>query len=205
MAANQLRTARAHIGLTNGEDDNVVNVVQGTESVRELGCCLKDEGDIDLCKTIHGPGRHLSNPELMAGGAMNSVTPHVGVVVSQRAETNVRCSWLLALRAIATAGRISARATNISTMNLTSIRCLCGLKSKDDLHETDPPSAPTIDLRNWPKMMSALQDCFSRVPVRTEAPLAWVVATWQQVMTCQPARVIGARFGRPWQRPAEMA
>ena len=88
MAANQLRAMYARIGFINGADDNIVDV-QGIDSVRELGY-LNDEDVINLCKTIRRPGGHLTNPAFVASGDMNPTIPYTGIMVSQRAETNMQ-------------------------------------------------------------------------------------------------------------------
>jgi hypothetical protein len=49
------------------------------------------------------------------------------------------------------------------------------LKIKEDSRKSDPPSAPTIDSKNWPKTIDALQDYFSSVLGETKAPLAYVI------------------------------
>ena len=168
MAANQLRAMYARIGFTNGADDNIVDA-QGIDSVRELGY-LNDEDVINLCKTIRRPGGHLPNPAFVAGGAMNPTIPYTGIMVSQRAETNMQ----LASYTVRHHNRIS-RATNVTAMNPTSIRRLRELKIKEDSRDGDPPTAPAIDPKNWPKTMDALQDYFSCVLGETKAPLAYII------------------------------
>ena len=168
MAANQLRAMYARIGFTNGADDNIVDA-QGIDSVRELGY-LNDEDVINLCKTIRRPGGHLPNPAYVAGGAMNPTIPYTGIMVSQRAETNMQ----LASYTVRHHNRIS-RATNVTAMNPTSIRRLRELKIKEDSRDGDPPTAPTIDPKNWPKTMDALQDYFCCVLGETKAPLAYII------------------------------
>ena len=88
MAANQLRAMYLRIGFTNGADDNIVDV-QGIDSVRELGY-LNDEDVTNLCKTIRRPGGHLPNPAFVAGGNLPATIPYTGIMVSQRAETNMQ-------------------------------------------------------------------------------------------------------------------
>ena len=101
---------------------------------------------------------------------MNPTIPYTGIMVSQRAETNMQ----LALYTVRHDNRIS-RATNVTTMNPTSIRRLRELKIKEDSRDGDPPTAPTIDPKNWPKTMEALQDYFSCVLGETKAPLAYII------------------------------
>ena len=168
MAANQLRAVHARIGFTNGADDNIVDV-QGIDSVRELGY-LNDDDVINLCKTIRRPGGHLPNPAYLAGGPENPTIPYTGIMVSQRAETNMQ----LASYTVRHHNRIS-RTTNVGTMNPTSIRRLRELKIKEDSRDKDTPSAPTIDPKNWPKTIDALQDYFSCILGETKAPLAYVI------------------------------
>ena len=168
MAANQLRAMYTRIGFTNGADDNIVDV-QGTDSVRELGY-LNDDDVINLCKTIRRPGGHLPNPAYLAGGPENPTIPYTGIMVSQRAETNMQ----LASYTVRHHNRIS-RTTNVGTMNPTSIRRLRELKIKEDSRDKDTPSAPTIDPKNWPKTIDALQDYFSCILGETKAPLAYVI------------------------------
>jgi hypothetical protein len=169
MAANQLRAMYARIRFTNGADDNIVDV-QGIDSVRELGY-LNDEDVTNLCKTIRRPGGHLSKPAFVAGQipAMPATIPYTGIMTSQRAETNMQ----LASYTVRHHNRIS-RATNVAQMNPTSIRRLRELKIKEDARNPDPPTAPTIDPKNWPKAMDALQVYFC-VLGETKAPLAYII------------------------------
>jgi hypothetical protein len=60
-------------------------------------------------------------------------------------------------------------------MNPTSVRRLQELKIKEDSCDNEPTSAPTIDLKNWPKTIDALQDYFTSVLGETKAPLACVI------------------------------
>ena len=175
MAAVQLRAMYARIGFTNGANDNIVDV-QGIDSVRELGY-LNDDDVINLCKTIRRPGGHLPNPAFVAGGNEPPTIPYTGIMVSQRAETNMQ----LASYTVRHHNRIS-RATTVATMNPTSIRRLRELKIKEDSRESDPPVAPTIDAKNWPKTIDALQDYFSSVLGETKAPLAYVIRDMAEVV-----------------------
>jgi hypothetical protein len=168
MAANLLRAMYDRIGFHNGANDNIVDV-QGIDSVRELGY-LNDDDVVNLCKTIRRPGGHLPNPAFIAGGQEPPTIPYTGIMVSQRAETNMQ----LAAYAVRHHARIS-RATNIGGMNPTSIRRLRELKIKEESRDRDTASPPTIDPKNWPKTMDALQDYFSSVLGETKAPLAYVI------------------------------
>jgi hypothetical protein len=174
MAANQLRAMYARIGFTNGANDNIVDV-QGIDSVRELEYLL-DEDCVNLCKTIRRPGGHLPNPGFVAGGPEPATIPYTGIMVSQRAETNMQ----LAAYAVRHYNRIS-RATNVAGMNPTSIRRLRELKIKEEARVTDAPTAPAIDNKNWPKTMDSLRDYFSSVLGETKAPLAYVIRDDQAV------------------------
>jgi hypothetical protein len=151
MAANQLRAMCARIGFTNGANDNIIDV-QGIDSVRELEY-LNDDDCINLCKTIRRPGGHLPNPAFVAGGNMPATIAYKGIMVSQRAETNMQ----LASYTVRHNTRIS-RVTNIAGMNPTSIRRLQKLKIKEELRTTDAPSVPAIDNKSWPKTMDSFQD-----------------------------------------------
>ncbi len=95
MAAVQLRAVCACIGFTNGANDNIFDI-QGIDSVRELGH-LNDDDVINLCKTIRCPGGHLPNPVFAAGGNLPPTIPHTGIMVSQRAETNMQLASQLSL------------------------------------------------------------------------------------------------------------
>jgi hypothetical protein len=74
-------------------DDDIVNVQQGVDSVRELGCLKNDRDVVNLCRHAGG---HLPNPAFVAGGAMNPMILHTGVMVSRKAPKPT-CSWLPAL------------------------------------------------------------------------------------------------------------
>jgi hypothetical protein len=170
MAANQLRAMYARIGFTNGADGNIVDV-QGIDSVRELGY-LNDDDVINLCKTIRCTGGHLPNPAFVADQepAIPATIPYTGIMVSQRAETNMQ----LASYTVRHHNRIS-RTTNVAQMNPMSIRRLREFKIKEGARASDPPSAPKIDPKNRPKTMDALEDYFSCILGETKTPLAYVI------------------------------
>ena len=120
--------------------------------MRELGY-LDDEDVINLSKTICHPGGHLPNPAFVVGGPGNATIPYTSIMVSQSAETNMQ----LASYTVSSSrhhNRIS-RAAKVGTMNPTSIRRLCNLKIKEDKRDGNPPLAPTIDAKNWPKTIGA--------------------------------------------------
>jgi hypothetical protein len=168
MAANQLRAMYARIGFNNGADDNIIDVQQ-INSTTELGY-LNDEDVVNLCKTIRRPGGHLPNPAFVAGGAFPATIPYTGIMVSQRAETNLQ----LAAYTVRHYARIS-RNINIPAMNPTSVRRLRELKIKESSRDGDPPTLPKIDPKNWPKTIDAIQDHFSTLLGETKAPLAYVI------------------------------
>jgi hypothetical protein len=159
----------ARIGFTNGADDNIIDVQQ-INSTTELGY-LNDEDVVNLCKTIRRPGGHLPNPAYVAGGADLAMIPYLGIMVLQRAETNLQ----LALYTVRHYANIS-RTVNIPGMNPTSIRRLRELKINESARGGDPLTLPKIDLKNWPKTMDAMQDHFrSTMLGETKAPLAYVI------------------------------
>jgi hypothetical protein len=168
MAANQLRAMYARIGFNGGADDNIVDVQQ-INSTTELGY-LNDEDVVNLCKTIRRPGGHLPNPAYVAGGPDPAMIPYLGIMVSQRAETNLQ----LASYTVRHYDRIS-RTINVPGMNPTSIRRLRELKIKESARGGDPPTLPKVDPKNWPKTVDAIQDHFSTVLGETKAPLAYVI------------------------------
>ncbi len=168
MAANQLRAMYSRIGFTNGANDNIVDV-QGIDSLRELEYLL-DEDCVNLCKTIRRPGGHLPNPAFVVGGPEPPTIAYTGIMVSQRAETNMQ----LASYAVRHHNRIS-RTTNIGAMNPTSIRRLRELKIKEEARVSEAPPPPTIDTKDWPKTMDSLRDYFTSVLGETKAPLAYVI------------------------------
>jgi hypothetical protein len=78
----------ACVGFNNGADDNIVDVQQ-INTRTELGY-LNNKDVVNLCKTICRPGGHLPNQAFIAGGAMPATIPYGGIMVSQRAETNLQ-------------------------------------------------------------------------------------------------------------------
>ena len=173
MAANQqLRIMYGHIGFNKScSNNNIVDVQEGIDSVRELGY-LYDNDVTNLCKTIRCPGGHLPNPAFTAGAVplLPATIPYVGIMMSQRAETNMQ----LAFYTVRHHNRAS-RVTNVGAMNLTLIRHLRELKIKEDARISDPPAVPKIDAKNWPRTMDAIQDYFTCVLGKTKAPLAYVI------------------------------
>jgi hypothetical protein len=169
MAANQLRAVHACVGFSNGANDNVVDV-QGIDSTRELGR-LNDDDVVNLCKTIRRPGGHLPNPAFVAGGALPPTIACTGIMILQRADVNMQ----LASHTVRHDNSRVSRTTDVVAMNLTHVRRLRELKIKEDSCDSNLPLAPTIDPKNWPKTIDALQDCFSSVLGETKAPLAHVI------------------------------
>jgi hypothetical protein len=109
---------RACVGFTNGANDDVVDV-QGIDSARELGHLNDDDNVVNLCKTIRRPGGHPPNPAFVAGGALPPTVARAGIMVSQRAETNMQ----LASCTVRHNNRVR-RTTNVVAMNPTSVRRL---------------------------------------------------------------------------------
>jgi hypothetical protein len=101
---------------------------------------------------------------------MPATIPYAGIMVSQRAETNLQ----LAAYTVRHHTRIS-RNVNIPGMNPTSVRHLRELKIKENSCEGDPPTLPKIDSNNWPKTIDVIQDHFSTLLGETKALLAYVI------------------------------
>ena len=165
------------LGFTNGADDNIMDA-QGVDSVQELGS-LNDDDASDLCRTIRRPGGHIANPAFVAGApavvppavAVPTRIPCVGIMVLQRAETNMKLASFTVRHCHRISRRLSAPATNPA-----SIRHLCDLKIKEDSKDKDQPSVPTIDPpKSWPKTIDSFQDHFSSVLGETKAPLACMI------------------------------
>jgi hypothetical protein len=169
MAAVALRLMYSRIGFDNGAEDSIVDVQQ-INSVAELGY-LTDLNVHDLCTTIRKPGGYMPNPAFVAGQvpALPPMVPYLGIMVSTRAEGNMK----LASYTVRHNNRIS-RTTNVATMNPTSLRRLVHLKLKEE-EKPDPPTAPKIDHKNWPKTMDAIHDYFTGVLGETKVPLAYVI------------------------------
>jgi hypothetical protein len=110
---------------------------------------MTDDDVVNLCKTIRRPGGHLPNPAFVAGGPLPATIPYAGIMVSQRAETNLQ----LASYTVRHHMRIS-RTVNIPGMNPTSVGRLRELKIKEGLQDQDPPTLPKIEPKNWPKTIN---------------------------------------------------
>jgi hypothetical protein len=78
----------ARIGFNNGANDKIVDHQQ-INSVTELGY-LNVKDVVNLCKTVQRPGGHLPNPAFVVGGAEAATIPYTGIMVSQRAKTNLQ-------------------------------------------------------------------------------------------------------------------
>jgi hypothetical protein len=92
-------------------------------------------------------------------------------MILQRADANVQ----LASHTVRHDNSRVSRTTDVVAMNPTHVRRLRELKIKEDSCDSNLPLAPTIDPKNWPKTIDALQDCFSSVLGETKAPLAHVI------------------------------
>jgi hypothetical protein len=123
----------ARVGFNNGADDNIKYMpafntvdIQEINSRVELGY-LNDEDVANLCKTIRRPGGHLPNPAFIAGGEIPATIPYTGIMVSQRAETNLQ----LAAYTVRHYARIS-RTVNIQGMNPTSGEAIEGVENQGE-------------------------------------------------------------------------
>lgn len=160
-----LRQAFVRIGFTN-EAAQIITDVQGIDSLEEVRI-LTDEETGHLCKSIRRPGGMIANPNAAAGQPPQ--VPNPGVNVAMRAEISLKLMAYYLRHAVRVQRTVTA-----PDITLERIRSLRGLRDTEEAHE-DPTEMPTINPKNWPKTMKAIEDYLTTYLGETGIPLAYVV------------------------------
>ncbi|KAI2493825.1 hypothetical protein MHU86_20706 [Fragilaria crotonensis] len=161
-----MRAAMVRIGFTEMAAQALVDE-QGMDSLEEIKLLTDDEIE-SLCKVIRRPGGMIpAPPGGAAGGAAN--IPNPGVPVNQRAEGHLK---LLAFY-LRHQARIS-RTVTVAQVTLEAIRTVRELREFESTYK-NPDDLPTINAKDWPKTMEAIDEYLRSVLGERKIPLAYVV------------------------------
>ena len=179
MAANlaALRAALVRLGTT-AEVANEITATQGIDTIEELRILTDDEVET-LCHAIRRPGGLMPNPAFnAAGGAAAAVAAgipaqitHTGHVISARAENNIKlAAYFLRFK------ERTSRAPDAASITLANVRSLLDHKKWEETH--DDVDAPTLDEKDWPHTIEAIEEWFRGcLGDSSKIPLAYVIRT----------------------------
>ena len=172
MSAHALRTALARIGFTNEAAAEIVNV-QGIDSLAEFELLSDTEAE-SLCKVIRRPGGTLANPT-----EGEPPVPNHGHAVSLRAENNLKLMcYLLRFKTR------TSRTLSTSDITLEAIRGMKSHKEWEEKHEDVDP--PTINTKDWPRTIEAIEEYLRGCLGATKIPLAYVIREDEAVPHTDP-------------------
>ena len=135
---------------------------QQIETIEDIRV-LRDSDIENLCKVLRRPGGTIP------AGAAGAVAPDPGVQVSLRAESNLKLARYWLRHRV----RIS-RAVTVPSITIDNIEMTRELRVWEDAHE-NPKEVPTIDTRDWPKTIEAMEEYLRNYLGETGIPLAYVV------------------------------
>jgi hypothetical protein len=138
---------------------------QGMNELEEIRLLTDDEVE-NLCKVIRRPGGTIPNP----AGGNNPPIPAPGVQVSLRAEGHLK---LLAFY-LRHMERVS-RHVDAATITLATIRTVRELREFESTYKDPSGDAPTLNAKDWPKTMEAIEEHLRSILGERKIPLAYVV------------------------------
>lgn len=160
-----MRAAMTRIGFTEAAAQALVEE-QGIDSLEEVKLLTDDEIE-SLCRVIRRPGGNLPP---VAGALPGAVpVPNPGVPVNQRAEGHLK---LLAFY-LRHQARVSRNVT-VPDITLEVIRSVRELREFESTYKK-PDDLPTINAKDWPKTMEAIDEHLRSVLGERKIPLAYVV------------------------------
>jgi ribosomal protein S13 len=160
-----MRAAMTCIGFTEAAAQALVEE-QGIDSLEEVKLLTDDEIE-SLCRVIRRPGGNLPP---VAGALPGAVpVPNPGVPVNQRAEGHLK---LLAFY-LRHQARVSRNVT-VPDITLEAIRSVRELREFESTYKK-PDDLPTINAKDWPKTMEAIDEHLRSVLGERKIPLAYVV------------------------------
>jgi hypothetical protein len=157
-----MRGVMTRIGFSEAAAQALVEE-QGMNELEEIRLLSDDEVE-SLCKVIRRPGGTIPNP---AGGPP---IPAPGVQVNQRAEGHLK---LLAFY-LRHQERVS-RPVNAPDLTLATIRTVRELREFESTYKDPSTDLPTINVKDWPKTMEAIEEYLRSVLGERKIPLAYVV------------------------------
>jgi ribosomal protein S13 len=166
-----MRAAMTRIGFTEAAAQALVEE-QGIDSLEEVKLLTDDEIE-SLCRVIRRPGGNLPP---VAGALPGAVpVPNPGVPVNQRAEGHLK---LLAFY-LRHQARVSRNVT-VPDITLEAIRSVRELREFESTYKK-PDDLPTINAKDWPKTMEAIDEHLRSVLGERKIPLAYVVRKDEEV------------------------
>ncbi|KAI2505609.1 hypothetical protein MHU86_8851 [Fragilaria crotonensis] len=157
-----MRGVMTRIGFSEAAAQALVEE-QGMNELEEIRLLSDDEVE-SLCKVIRRPGGTIPNP---AGGPP---IPAPGVQVNQRAEGHLK---LLAFY-LRHQERVS-RPVNAPDLTLAMIRTVRELREFEATYKDPSTDLPTINIKDWPKTMEAIEEYLHSFLGERKIPLAYVV------------------------------
>jgi hypothetical protein len=163
MAA--IRSLYTRMGFSVAAAQSMVDE-QGLTSLDDIKV-LTDQRVEALCKVICRPGGREANVAPGDPGAAN-----LGIQVSLKAENNL----MLAAYWLRHQDRVS-RVPNPANVTLESVRSLAALREADIAYrkDMDTTKVPSIDAKDWPKTIEAIETYLRSCLGQKEIPLAYVV------------------------------
>ena len=163
MAA--IRSLYTRMGFSVAAAQSMVDE-QGLTSLDDIKV-LTDQRVEALCKVIRRPGGREANVAPGDPGAAN-----LGIQVSLKAENNL----MLAAYWLRHQDRVS-RVPNPANVTLESVRSLAALREADIAYrkDKDTTKVPSIDAKDWPKTIEAIETYLRSRLGQKEIPLAYVV------------------------------
>ncbi len=160
-----MRATMTRIGFTDAAAQALVKE-QGIDTLEEIRL-LTDSEIKSLCKVIRRPGGTIPPPA--GAGRFAANVPNPGVPVNQRAEGHLK---LLAFY-LRHQARVS-RVVHVPDITLESIRIVRELREFESTYRK-PDDLPSINAKDWPKTMEAIDEYLRSVLGERQIPLAYVV------------------------------
>ena len=179
MAVNlaALRAALGRMGTT-AKVANEITAMHGIDTIKEL-CILTDDEVETIFRAICRPGRLMPNPVFnAAGGAPAALAAGIpaqvtntGHVISARAENNIKlAAYFLRFK------ECTSRAPDAASITLGNVQSLLDHKKWEETH--DNVDAPTLDEKDWPHTIEAIEEWFRGcLGDSSKIPLAYVIRT----------------------------
>ena len=149
MAAIAICVALIHIGFSN-DAAMFLTDEQDLNNLEEL-TLLDDQGVKMLCKICQCPGGQVPNAltAIATGGAPNIMNPRFQV--SWKAKNNLKLACHLLCYKVHTSWT-----PQVSQITLLNVHAIKYHKEAEDSHDDVDP--PEINMRDWPRMMEAIEE-----------------------------------------------
>ena len=161
MAANLAALCAALVRMgTTAEVANKITAKQGIDTIEELRILTDDEVET-LCCAIRRPGGLMPNPAFNAAGgaaaalaaSISAQITNTGHVISARVENNIKLApYFLRFK------ECTSRAPAAASITLGNVHSLLDHKKWEETH--DDVDAPTLDEKDWPHTIEAIEKWF---------------------------------------------